>query len=196
MSDTEHVHIAVIGTGFSGIAMAVRLQEDGVEDFVLLERAAAVGGTWRDNSYPGCACDVPSHLYSLSFELNPAWRSTFSSQEEIWDYLRGCAERYGVLPHVRFDHEVLEATWWEDQQRWRIETSQGALTADVLVSATGGLSEPSVPACPASRRSPGRRSTPPAGITTTTSPAGASRSSARAPRRSSSCPGSSRRSPR
>jgi cation diffusion facilitator CzcD-associated flavoprotein CzcO len=93
--------VAVIGSGFSGIAMAVRLKRDGREDFVVLERADDVGGTWRDNAYPGCACDVPSHLYSLSFAPNPNWSSTFSPQEEIWDYLRAVARRRGSRPAGR-----------------------------------------------------------------------------------------------
>ena len=83
--------MAIVGSGFAGLGMAIRLREAGIEDFVVLEKADDVGGTWRDNSYPGCACDVPSHLYSFSFAPNPEWTSTFSPQPEIWDYLRGCA---------------------------------------------------------------------------------------------------------
>lgn len=140
--------IAIIGTGFSGLGMAIRLKQAGIEDFVLLERADDVGGTWRDNTYPGCQCDVPSHLYSFSFAPNPDWSRTYSRQPEIWDYLRDCAGRYGIGPHIRFGHEVLDATWDEDALHWRIETSQGPLTAEVLVSGVGALSEPSVPAIP------------------------------------------------
>ena len=86
------------------------------EDFVLLERAGEIGGTWRDNTYPGCRCDVPSHLYSFSFAPNPNWSSTFSPQSEILDYLKDCAERYGVMPHVRFDTELEGASWDDDRQ--------------------------------------------------------------------------------
>src|SRR5437762_2147533 len=99
LRDTE---IAIVGAGFSGIAMAVELKRSGREDFVLLERGHDVGGTWRDNSYPGCACDVPSHLYSFSFAPNPEWSSTFSPQEEIWSYLRDVARREGVYEHTVF----------------------------------------------------------------------------------------------
>jgi cation diffusion facilitator CzcD-associated flavoprotein CzcO len=148
----EHVHVCIAGTGFSGIGMAIKLKQDGIHDFVLLERAGEVGGTWRDNSYPGCACDVPSHLYSFSFEPNPGWSRTFSPQPEIWDYLRRTADKYGVTPHVRFRHELVEAAWDADAGLWRIETSNGSLTADVLVSAVGGLSEPKLPAIPGIER--------------------------------------------
>jgi cation diffusion facilitator CzcD-associated flavoprotein CzcO len=145
---TEHHRVAIVGSGFAGIGTGIRLKEDGLEDFVILERADDLGGTWRDNSYPGCACDVPSHLYSFSFAPNPRWTSTFSGQPEIWAYLRECADRYGIRPHIRFGTEVLEAVWDDDARRWRLRTPTGELTADVLVSGAGALSEPSVPALP------------------------------------------------
>src|ERR1700716_252934 len=113
----RHVHVAIVGSGFAGLGMAIRLKQAGIEDFVVLERAEDVGGTWRDNTYPGCACDVPSHLYSFSFAPNPNWSRSYSPQAEIWNYLRDCAQRYGILPHVRFGHEVLEAAWDEDELR-------------------------------------------------------------------------------
>src|SRR5437868_5790033 len=128
----RHVHVAIAGTGFADLGAAIRLKLEGMHDFVMLERASEIGGTWRDNSYPNCACDVPSNLYSLSFAPNPNWSRSFSPQAEILDYLKDCAERYGLRPHIRFDHAVLEARWEEDNQRWRIETSQGTFTADVL----------------------------------------------------------------
>jgi cation diffusion facilitator CzcD-associated flavoprotein CzcO len=143
-----HHRVAIVGTGFSGLGMAIRLMRDGEHDFVLLERAAEVGGTWRDNTYPGCRCDVPSHLYSFSFAPNPNWSSTFSPQPEILDYLRDVARRFGVLPHVRFETELEAAEWDEAQELWRLETSQGPLTADVLVLGQGPLSEPIVPDLP------------------------------------------------
>jgi cation diffusion facilitator CzcD-associated flavoprotein CzcO len=142
------VDIAVVGSGFSGLAMAVRLRQAGISDFVLLERAGDVGGTWRDNSYPGCACDVPSHLYSFSFAPNPDWSSTFSPQPEIWDYLRRVARDQGILPHVRYHTELESAAWDESRRRWQLRTSQGPLSARVLVSASGPLSEPSMPSLP------------------------------------------------
>jgi cation diffusion facilitator CzcD-associated flavoprotein CzcO len=145
---SDHFRVAIIGTGFAGLGMAIRLRQAGIEDFVVLERAGDVGGTWRDNTYPGCQCDVPSHLYSFSFAPNPNWSRTFSHQQEIWDYLRDCSERYGVTPHVRFDHEVLHAAWDDDAAHWTLETAGGEVTADVVVSGTGGLSEPSIPSLP------------------------------------------------
>ncbi|MGH3609690.1 MAG: flavin-containing monooxygenase, partial [Pseudonocardiaceae bacterium] len=107
-----------------------------------------VGGTWRDNCYPGCACDVPSRLYSFSFELNPSWSRNFSGQQEIWDYLRHCTDSYGVRPHIRFQHEVLAAAWDHPHRRWRISTNRGELSCDVLITGTGALSEPNVPSIP------------------------------------------------
>jgi cation diffusion facilitator CzcD-associated flavoprotein CzcO len=145
---TQHHRVAIIGTGFSGLGMAIRLKKEGEDDFVLLERAGDIGGTWRDNTYPGCRCDVPSHLYSFSFAPNPNWSSTFSPQEEILDYLKGCAERFGILPHVLFDTELESAAWDEDEGLWRIETSTGPITANFLVAGQGPLSEPALPEVP------------------------------------------------
>jgi cation diffusion facilitator CzcD-associated flavoprotein CzcO len=96
----------------------IRLHQHGMTDFVLLERAAEVGGTWRDNRYPGCACDVPSHLYAFSFELNPSWSRSFSAQQEIWDYLRHCVDRYDLGSYIRFHHDVFDATWDHSRRRW------------------------------------------------------------------------------
>jgi cation diffusion facilitator CzcD-associated flavoprotein CzcO len=142
------VKVAIVGTGFAGLGMAIRLKQAGVQDFVLLERAEDVGGTWWANTYPGCQCDVPSHLYSFSFAPNPDWSRTYSMQPEIRDYLRDCAERFGILPHIRFGHEVRSATWLEDERRWRIDTSGGEMTAQILVGGVGPLSEPSIPDIP------------------------------------------------
>jgi len=147
--------IAVIGGGFSGIAMAVELLRSGREDFVVLERARDVGGTWRDNAYPGCACDVPSHLYSFSFAPNPEWSSTFSPQPEIRAYLRRVAEEQGVLDHVCFGCEVEEAAWDTETRRWDLVTAAGPLRARVLIAAGGPLSEPAIPAIPGLRDFPG-----------------------------------------
>jgi cation diffusion facilitator CzcD-associated flavoprotein CzcO len=144
----RHHRVVIVGSGFSGIGMAVRLLKDGETDFVLLERAGEVGGTWRDNTYPGCRCDVPSHLYSFSFAPNPNWSSTFSPQPEILDYLRDVARRFGVMPHVRFHHELESAEWDEGEARWRLGTSQGEMTAEVLILGQGPLSEPRIPDLP------------------------------------------------
>ncbi len=165
---TDHVRIAIIGSGFSGLGMAIRLRQDGIEDFVVLERAGEVGGTWRDNTYPGCQCDIPSALYSFSFAPNPDWSRFYPLQEEIRDYLRRCAVDFGVMPHIRFDTEVSGADWDEDSRRWRLETSQGPLSADVVIGGMGGLSTPSDPDIPASTTSRERCSTPRRGTTTTT----------------------------
>jgi cation diffusion facilitator CzcD-associated flavoprotein CzcO len=143
-----HVAVAVIGSGFAGLGMAIRLKRLGIEDFVVLERAGDVGGTWRDNTYPGCQCDVPSHLYSLSFARNPEWTRTFSMQPEIEAYLRRVADDFDLRRHVRFDAEVLAAAWDEEHARWRLTTPHGELEADIVVSGVGALSEPSVPDLP------------------------------------------------
>ncbi len=148
VSDKTHHHVIIIGTGFAGLGMAIRLRQHAMTDFVVLERAADVGGTWRDNRYPGCACDVPSRLYSFSFELNPSWSRNFSGQQEIWDYLRHCTESYGVRPHIRFAHEVLAAAWDHPRRRWRVSTNRGELSCDVLITGTGALSEPKIPIIP------------------------------------------------
>ncbi len=145
---TPHTRIAIVGSGFAGLGLAIRLRRSGVEDFVVLERGADVGGTWRDNTYPGCACDVPSHLYSFSFAPNPEWTRTFSPQPEIQAYLRRCARDFGVLPHIRFDTALEEARWDEASDRWQLRTSRGSLTAQFLVAAQGALSEPSMPDIP------------------------------------------------
>jgi len=144
----EHVRFAIAGSGFAGIGAGIKLGQAGIEDFVILERASDVGGTWRDNTYPGCACDVPSHLYSFSFEPNPRWSRTFSPQPEIWDYLRHCSTKYGIDPHVLFNHTVTEAAWDDEAEVWRIETDQGSLTADFFISGVGALSEPKLPDIP------------------------------------------------
>ncbi|HLL76330.1 MAG TPA: NAD(P)/FAD-dependent oxidoreductase [Pyrinomonadaceae bacterium] len=146
--EARDFRIAIIGAGFGGLGTAMRLRQRGEEDFVVLERASDVGGTWRDNTYPGCACDVQSHLYSFSFAPNPDWTENFSRQPEIWDYLRRCARDFRLLPHIRFRHEVAEAAWDEPSRRWRIETSGGRYTAAALVLASGALSEPSLPDLP------------------------------------------------
>jgi cation diffusion facilitator CzcD-associated flavoprotein CzcO len=140
----EHVRVAVIGTGFAGIGASIVLQRDGV-DHVVLERAAEVGGTWRDNTYPGCRCDVPSHLYSFSFAPNPEWSETYSPQPEIQAYLRTIAVDHGVVARTRFGSEVLDASWNVEEQRWYLTTASGPLTADVVLLGNGPLAEPAIP---------------------------------------------------
>ncbi len=140
--------IAIVGSGFSGLGMAIRLKQAGIDDFVVLERADEVGGTWQANTYPGCACDVPSHLYSFSFAPNPEWTQTYSPQPEIWAYLRRCADEFGIRPHLRLGCAVEGATWLEAGRRWELETSQGTLRARVLVAGMGPLTEPRIPDIP------------------------------------------------
>ncbi|WP_328315167.1 NAD(P)/FAD-dependent oxidoreductase [Streptomyces sp. NBC_00442] len=157
MDEREHVRVAVIGSGFGGLGAAVRLRREGITDFVVLERAGSVGGTWRDNSYPGCACDVPSHLYSFSFAPNPDWPRTFSGQEHIRAYLDHVADTFRLRPHIRLDHEVTMMRWDAERLWWEIEVANGAsLTADVVVSATGPLSDPKVPQIPGLDTFPGK----------------------------------------
>ena len=156
MPASAHPAIVIVGTGFAGLCAAIRLLQRGETDFVLLERAATVGGTWRDNTYPGAACDVPSHLYSLSFASNPDWTRTYPTQPELRAYLEDIAARYGLLSYVRFDTELLDAAWDDDEKRWRITTNQGLLTARALISGTGGLSEPKLPDIPGVERFAGK----------------------------------------
>jgi cation diffusion facilitator CzcD-associated flavoprotein CzcO len=143
-----HHRVAVIGTGFGGIGSVIRLRQRGITDVVAFEKAGEVGGTWRDNTYPGCQCDVPSHLYSFSFAPNPEWTRAFAPQPEIQAYLRRVVDEHGVRDNLRFHHEVLEARWHPGERRWAIRTTGGNYSADLLVSAHGGLSHPSVPDLP------------------------------------------------
>jgi cation diffusion facilitator CzcD-associated flavoprotein CzcO len=145
-------HTVVIGTGFSGLGMAIQLKRDGRDDFVVLEKAQDVGGTWRDNTYPGCACDIQSHMYSFSFAQNPGWTRSFSPQPEIWQYLRDVTERYGVREHIRFGVEVTGARWDEEDRRWHVTTSAGDYTARFLVAGVGALHIPNVPKLPGVER--------------------------------------------
>lgn len=143
-----HLAVAIVGNGFSGLGTAIRLRQAGEDNFLIFERHDDVGGTWRDNSYPGCACDVPSHLYSFSFAPNPDWSRSFSAQPEIHAYLQRVSAEYGIDRFTRNRHEVLDATWDDDAQHWVVTTSQGVWTADVLVLGSGALSDPSFPDVP------------------------------------------------
>lgn len=147
----RRVRVAIIGAGFGGLGTAAMLKRAGMDDFVLLERAAEVGGTWAVNTYPGAQCDIPSILYSFSFAPNPDWSRLYPLQPEIKAYLQRCAEDFGLRPHLRFGHEVLEAAWDDDAQHWTVVTDQGTWQAQVLVGATGPFSEPSVPDLPGLR---------------------------------------------
>ncbi len=135
----------VVGAGFAGLGMAIKLAEAGQDDFLVIERDSGIGGTWRANSYPGAACDVPSALYSFSFAPNPGWSMSFSPQAEIEAYLTKVAEESGTLDRFFFDTELTAARWDESGQRWHVSTSRGDVVAKTLISGSGGLSEPKLP---------------------------------------------------
>lgn len=141
-----HYHAVIVGTGFSGLCMAIKLKQAGINDFILIERSDTVGGTWRDNHYPGCACDVPSHLYSYSFEPKSDWSRAFAPQQEIRAYLAHCADKYGILPHIRFNTTGKQARFDEQQGRWYLRDSDGnEMSATILVAGIGALSNPAIP---------------------------------------------------
>ncbi len=146
--DPRHARVAVIGAGFAGLAAVHALREAGITDFVVLERAASVGGVWRDNTYPGIACDVPSHLYSLSFAPNPEWRRTFSRGDQIHAYARNVAAQLRMDEVTQFGEELLEARWDAGHARWALRTTTLELTASVLIDGSGSLVDPSLPAIP------------------------------------------------
>lgn len=140
------MRIGVIGAGFAGLGAAIRLRQAGFAEVTVYERAADLGGTWRDNSYPGCACDIPSQLYSFSFAPNPGWTRLYPSQREIWDYLRRVAEEHGVRERIRFGADLTAARWDEAAREWRLAFRDGGTVAvDVLVGATGFLNKPALP---------------------------------------------------
>ena len=140
-----HTRALIIGTGFSGLGMGIALQKRGV-DFLMLEKADDVGGTWRDNSYPGCACDIPSHLYSFSFEPKADWKHLFSFQDEIWDYLKGVTDKYGLRRYIVFNSLVDRAHWDDAESRWHVFTADGReYVAQFLISGAGALHIPSIP---------------------------------------------------
>lgn len=144
-----HRDVAILGGGFGGLGMAIQLRRRGHDNFVLLESEDGLGGTWRVNTYPGAACDVQSHLYSYSFAPKPDWSRTFGDQKEILRYIESCADRFGVRRYCRFGERVTSANWEPESQRWRVETAQGTtVLARVVVSATGGLSQPATPKIP------------------------------------------------
>jgi cyclohexanone monooxygenase len=141
----SHVDHLIVGAGFAGLCAAIKLAEDGETDHVVIEKASEVGGTWRDNTYPGACCDVPSQLYSFSFAPNREWSSSYSPQPEIQDYLRDIARRYGVRDRIVVDTELEHAEWDPEAQRWRCRTTSGDVVAKTLITGTGGLSEPHLP---------------------------------------------------
>ena len=170
MTTNGHVKHLVIGAGFAGLGTAIKLDEDGETDFLVIEKGHDVGGTWRDNTYPGAACDVPSQLYSFSFAPNPDWSSSFSPQPEIHAYLRTVAARSGVLDRFRFGTTVEHAAWDEERQHWRVRLSAGGeVTATIAhLRLPAGSRSRGCPTSTASTPSRARCSTPPAGTTTWT----------------------------
>lgn len=146
-ANPERVDILVIGTGFAGLCTAIKLKEAGMDDFVVVEQDDGVGGTWRVNRYPGAQCDVPSLLYSFSFAPNPAWSRTFPLQPELLAYLEGCVDRWGLAGHLRFGVRVTGMTWDDRTSTWEVRAADGRRwRARVVVSGTGGLSRPALPA--------------------------------------------------
>ena len=144
--------IVIVGAGFGGIGMGIALKKTGYHDFVILDKAPDLGGTWRDNQYPGCACDVPSPLYSYSYELNPDWSHLFAPQREIWDYLRQCARKYRLDEHIRYGTTIERMDWDDNARRWNVEAVRdGELHGyrpHAVVSAAGALHLPSYPHIP------------------------------------------------
>src|SRR2546428_1140084 len=157
ISHQNHADIAVdvliVGAGFSGLCMAIKLIEAGMKDFLLIEKSDDIGGTWYENRYPGCACDVPAHLYSFSFERNPGWTRMFASQTEIYQYLKSCVQRYGLAPYIRFNTRFHEAAWDESAGLWHIRAGDNlSIHARVLISGMGALHVPHYPEIPGIER--------------------------------------------
>jgi cation diffusion facilitator CzcD-associated flavoprotein CzcO len=157
MSFSADVEVLIVGSGFAGLCMAIQLRRAGMDSFVVLERGPDIGGTWRDNTYPGCACDIPSHLYSFSFERQADWTRMYPTQPEIWNYLKHCVEKYKLGPAIRTNTEVRKAEFDEASHLWRVETLEGdTITARAVVSAMGPLSRPAYPKLPGLERFQGR----------------------------------------
>ena len=139
------VDVLIVGAGFAGIGLGIQLARRGRESFVIIEQAADVGGTWRDNRYPGVSCDIPSHLYCFSFRPNPGWSRVFAEGREIHAYLRRCVQEEGLEPHLELNCALSEAQWNDTDARWLVRTTRGVFSAASLVIATGRLSEPKIP---------------------------------------------------
>ena len=151
------VKVAIVGGGFGGLCMAIKLREAGIEDFVLLEKAEQVGGTWRDNSYPGCACDVQSHMYSFSFEGNPDWSARYSGWKEIQDYILRTTEKHGIQEKTRFNAEVCGAHFDQDKALWTLDLKDGSqVVCQHWVLASGPLHVPQIPNFPGLDRFKGK----------------------------------------
>ncbi|WP_035366188.1 flavin-containing monooxygenase [Acinetobacter calcoaceticus] len=145
MTNTEKFQVVIIGAGFAGLGAAIKLQEAGFTDFVVLEKAHEIGGVWRANTYPGCACDVPSALYSYSFVPNPKWSRVFAPQQEIKEYIQDVAKKFDVEKYVRFGYEMLESAWDSQAKHWVINTNNGPIHAQFVIMAGGPMHEPVLP---------------------------------------------------
>ncbi|GGC52287.1 NAD(P)/FAD-dependent oxidoreductase [Hoyosella rhizosphaerae] len=148
MSEREEFRVVVVGAGLAGIAAAIKLERAGIDDVVVLEKADRVGGTWRDNTYPGCGCDIPSNVYSFTFNPNPDWNSTFALQPDILEYVEATAEKFDVYRKIRFRTEVTEARWDSEARRWLIDTTNGSFQSQFAVFAGGPITEPKLPDVP------------------------------------------------
>lgn len=137
--------VLIVGTGFAGIGLATQLKRHGIDNFVVIERAGEVGGTWRDNTYPGAACDIQSHLYSFSFRPNPNWSRTYATQPEIFEYLRDTVQAEALVPHINFNCELLASTWNDQEELWEVRTTNGTFRTRILIAASGHLSDPKFP---------------------------------------------------
>jgi len=156
--DAIDAEAVIVGAGFSGIGMAIQLRKRGVESILLLERASDVGGIWRDNVYPGCACDIPSMLYSFSFETSTEWTRLFPRQTEIWDYLRTCIDKYDLRKQLRLNHDLTEARYDDATSRWHLRMADGtSLVTRMLILAMGALNRPVVPDIPGLEHFTGER---------------------------------------
>jgi len=149
LPDAIQTRIVIIGAGFGGVGLGIKLKDAGLTDFVILEKSDCVGGVWRENHYPGAACDVPSHLYSFSFEPRADWPKKYAEQADILDYLKHCASKHDLAAHIRFGAEVTEARWDEVASHWIVHTADGqTFEAQSLISATGQLNRPFRPSLP------------------------------------------------
>lgn len=154
--------VVIVGTGFSGVGMGIALKKAGLDNFLMLEKAGRVGGTWRENTYPGCACDIRSHLYSYSFEPKTDWSREFASQPEILGYIEHCVDKYGLRPHIRFGAEITGAEYDDDAAVWTVSTGDGGtgdggtVRAHAVVAGLGPLHLPSIPELPGLERFEGK----------------------------------------
>lgn len=165
---SDSIDIAIIGSGFAGLCMAIKLKEAGLTDFFIAEQAQTLGGTWRDNHYPGCACDVQSHVYSFSFAPNPNWTRQFAAQPEIRAYLEDCARHFELAPYLRFGMGLQRALFDEQQQRWQLTFTNGRhVSARVLVSGMGACRARQCQISQGWTVSRASASTPSSGITST-----------------------------